>query len=394
MSSQYNAAILCELDRIENWSADHRKILFHFSKFLRNKVWPIFGDYPFYTVVSLVNVSWLSMPCSVEAIDAYIGLLGNLFGKHRSELKQLFSKEQNDIQKIAAKELIEKQWKNINAPVGDAASFLSVFDSFYNQCVLKYPDLYLVKSTHTAFLYRACRDINADYDRFIPRPNKTNNRWNPPGKTYLYLSYGTKDKKEEHGLYTVNQHTCMEEMRGSGGEKFAICRFKAKKGLRVLDLSYNDISDDLLMQPMNTSVDAVERYMMNTWLPEALRSQKLVKLQHDKPLQFERIVKDQIHSISERESLEERIYQSIGQQYLKLICDTVFLSIDDEGDKEKQYHSFWDMARYLECKGIDGIIYPSTRMAKKGCISKNLVLFDITSAKPDIKSKQILERIR
>ena len=393
MSSQYFTDILYELDRLENWSAVHRELLLHFSKYLRNKVWPIFGDYPFYLIISLVNVLWLSMPCSVEAIDAYIDLLGNLFGQHLPCSRLLFSKEQDDIQKIAAKGLIEKQWQNINAPVGDAASFISVFDGFYNHCVLKYPDLYIVKSTHTAFLYRACKDVNADYDRFIPRPNISDNRWNPPGKTYLYLSYGVKDEKEEHGLYTVNQHTCMEEMRGSVGDKFAICRFKAKKGLSILDLSYNDISDDLLMQPLNTSVDAVERYMMNTWLPEAIRNRELVKLQQDNPLQFERIVKDKIHSISESESLEERIYQSIGQQYLKLICDTVFLPIDDNGDKEEQYHSFWDMALYLESKKIDGIIYPSTRMAKKSFISKNLVLFDITSAKPDIKSKQILELI-
>ena len=393
MSMQYNALILCELDKIEKWSTDHCKILRHFSKFLRNNVWPISGDHPFYAVISYMNALWLSMPCSVEAIHAYIDLLGNLFEKCRPGLKLQFLKEQDDIQKIAAKELIRKQWKNINVPIDNAASFISVFDSFYNQCASRYPDLYIVESVHSAFLYRACRDVNADYDRFIPRPNRVNNRWNPPGKTYLYLSYGTTDEIEEHGLYTANQHTCMEEMRGSVGEKFAICRFRAKKGLRVFDLSYNDISDDLLMQPMNASIDAVEKYMMNTWLPEALRNQKLVKLQQSKPLQFEQIVKEQVRSISERESLEKRVCQSIGQQYLKLICDTVFLPIDDEENKEEQYHSFWDMALYLECKGIDGIIYPSTRMAKKGCISKNIVLFDITSAKPNIKSKQILELI-
>lgn len=57
---------------------------------------------------------------------------------------------------------------------------------------------------------------------------------------------------------------------------------------------------------------------------------------------------------------------------------------DDADGKEKAYKSFQILAKYLEEKGITGIIYPCTRTNRiKG---KNVVLFDIHDAVPIIGS--------
>ena len=74
------------------------------------------------------------------------------------------------------------------------------------------------------------------------------------------------------------------------------------------------------------------------------------------------------------------------KQILKLICSCIYKKVDeDDADgKEKAYKSFQILAKYLEGKGITGIIYPCTRTNRiKG---KNVVLFDIHDAVPIIGS--------
>ena len=68
------------------------------------------------------------------------------------------------------------------------------------------------------------------------------------------------------------------------------------------------------------------------------------------------------------------------------ICSCIYKKVDeDDADgKEKAYKSFQILAKYLEGKGITGIIYPCTRTNRiKG---KNVVLFDIHDAVPIIGS--------
>lgn len=42
-------------------------------------------------------------------------------------------------------------------------------------------------------------------DRFIPWDSKTNNRWNPPGRAFLYLSYSDKEQQYSDEL-TLNEY--------------------------------------------------------------------------------------------------------------------------------------------------------------------------------------------
>ena len=74
------------------------------------------------------------------------------------------------------------------------------------------------------------------------------------------------------------------------------------------------------------------------------------------------------------------------KQILKLICSCIYKKVDenDADGKEKAYKSFQILAKYLEGKGITGIIYPCTRTNRiKG---KNVVLFNIHDAAPIIGS--------
>ena len=44
----------------------------------------------------------------------------------------------------------------------------------------------------TDVLCRVVSDWGHDTDRFIPWPNKVQNHWNPPGRTYLFLFFAEK----------------------------------------------------------------------------------------------------------------------------------------------------------------------------------------------------------
>lgn len=382
---------LIELDKLERWSPDFSDELWELSRFIRNKVWPAANDDVILCVLVLVNLVFLTFDCSMDAIDAYIDTLKSVSVKRISpSLAHSFDITHEKIQRGAAKRLIERQWEDISRASGDAEPFIHVFDTYYNQCVLKYPQLYIVRSFERAYSYRACDDINADRNRFIPWLNKAQNRWNPPGKTYLYLSYGIEDLLEDGKPYTVNQHTCMEELRGNEGTQYAICRFQTKANLKVIDLSYNNVEFGELSRPMDEAYSMVMDHLQNEWIPAALKDKKLVKQHKSNPKKFSKILNQVIHEECNKVNLAERCYDSIGKQYLKIICDTVFKPIDDSTDKESQYHSFHELAQYLEARGFDGIIYPSTRMILKGTKSKNLVLFDISSAAPMIETKTIV----
>lgn len=83
---------------------------------------------------------------------------------------------------------------------------------------------------------------------------------------------------------------------------------------------------------------------------------------------------------------ESLIEKNSVKQILKLICSCIYKKVDenDADGKEKAYKSFQILAKYLEGKGITGIIYPCTRTNRiKG---KNVVLFNIHDAVPIIGS--------
>lgn len=379
--------VISELHKLETWSDEQKELLEHISKFLRNKIWPLVGETWMYSTLSAVNILVLKLPCTAETIEFYLKKLSDYASIFGLKTRAHFEKEQEAINYLAAKRLLEKQWADILSPVGDAASFSDVFTLFYEQCIASYSEQFFVSAPEKAACYRAVLDPNADAKRFIPLPNKTQNRWNPPGKTYLYLSYEENDFVEVNSNYTRSQHTCLLEKRASAGKQYAVCRFKLKDGLRILDLSYNDTSFDALNRIMESAFELACHELESDWSPTNPAKMKLFV---ESRAGFDELLSKAISEAFRQVNMNEAICVSLGKQYLKLVCDTVIRPIDDSADKEEQYHSFWQLATVLEAKGIDGIVYPSTRMELIGLVAKNMVLFNLDDATPRMETKQLL----
>lgn len=67
------------------------------------------------------------------------------------------------------------------------------------------------------------------------------NRWNPPGRSFLYMSYMEKMEKYNDEL-SLGEYVCLLEMRTPEKTEYSFCRFKIKKTGSIIDLSYNDVS--------------------------------------------------------------------------------------------------------------------------------------------------------
>lgn len=77
-----------------------------------------------------------------------------------------------------------------------------------------------------------CRSVQEDdidkadmESRYIPWPNAGHsNRWNPPGVTFLYLSYDRKIRPYNSEI-NINEYVCLLETRSKPGEKAFILLF-------------------------------------------------------------------------------------------------------------------------------------------------------------------------
>lgn len=223
-----------------------------------------------------------------------------------------------------------------------------------------------------------CRVVSGwgwDTSRFVPWDNTfTVNRWNPPGKTYLYLSFEKMEKAYSDDL-SVNEYICLEEYRAMKGEKYSFCHFKPVKEGRILDLSYNDVELWKIQKIMDEYEDAVKDFLAES----ILSNPKEVKKMGTTRRSVKRYIKKNINeSVVDRNFVEI----AVAKQYLKMICNTIYKKVDEKDNigKEKAYKSFHVLAEYLESKGITGIIYPCTRTRE--IIGKNLVLFNRYDAVP------------
>ena len=254
------------------------------------------------------------------------------------------------------------------------AAFIRVFDDVFNNAIQRYEDKFIIGLSEDLILSRCVNEKVCYEDRFIPRPNKSYNRWNPPGKTYLYLS-----PKEQNVLgtpegITGGQYVNLLECRIGQCTNICFCDFKATVPGRILNLSYNDEPlysfRRLLMDEENRIVDGAVKRLLSD--PEVYRHSG------DEAYIRARIEKETNANPFSREVLEE----SVAKQYLKSICSCIYTKVDDtdEKGKERAYKSFHILAEYLEGKGITGILYPSTRTKKME--GNNIVLFNIEDATP------------
>ena len=287
-----------------------------------------------------------------------------------------FEKFVSDVRLENSRNIIEKQWDNIICAAENSdKAFIDIFDDVFSKCIDQYDDVFFHTLSDSDVLCRVVPEWGWDESRFIPWDNIDNmNRWNPPGKTYLYLSFDENERKYNDEL-SVSEYICLEEYRAEKDNKYSFCHFKPIKKGRILDLSYNDVE----LWKIEMALDRYQEIVKDLFVNSTLSDQAELKKMGTTKRSVKRYIKKNVdETIIDRSIIEK----AIAKTYLKMVCNTIYKKVDedDNAGKEKAYKSFHILAGYLESKGITGIIYPCTRTKK--IIGKNLVLFNRYDAVP------------
>lgn len=377
----YSVVMLRELQKLENLSKDYSGELRFLSKKIRKDFWNDYNTEKLAKLLQVINSTYELIFNNVDCFDLsciteYVKLLAkycviicpNLDAEYYSQLI-------DEIQLESARIIIEKQWEDITASEDGLKSFKEIFEDIFTKCLDGNRDKFFHKLSEKDVL---CRVVNDKYpinkERFIPWDNSSAyNRWNPPGKSWLYLSFTENDKKYSTEL-NVSEYICLEEYRAEKGEKYFFCNFKPVTEGVIFDLSYNDVSLRRIKNILTEYEDSLSAQMIEEIMaePNALKTYK------NKRKLKKRVKKLQLKYQVDKGIMEE----SIAKQYLKMICSCIYKKVDetDNAKKEIAYKSFWALASYLEEQGVTGIIYPCTRTNK--VVGKNLVLFNKYAAEP------------
>lgn len=376
----YNMLLLVELDKIEKYSIKFKDELKCLSCGIRKYLWKSEKNTELlYEVISIRNIIIDDLMKNIssdvlwtlnhiyEYVD-YLNVNKLVIGIMNQEI---YEEIKDSIFIVSSKKIIDKKWEMVLNSNDESKSFIDVFDDIFNNGILKDSSNEFIHSLESSdVLYRMVKETACNEDRFIPWPNKVQNRWNPPGKTYLYLSYGKKDTDYNDDL-KVGEYICLLECKLAGEADVCFCKFEAVEKGRILDLSYNDIKFQSIRNNLYGQLIKYEKSIENNVLTQL----SLKKISNVKDL------KNQIKIIVDNNPIDKlELSKNSVKILLKLICSCIYKKVDDEEDKEKAYKSFQILANYLEYKGITGIIYPCTRTKKLA--GKNLVLFNVNAAKP------------
>lgn len=380
-SINYNNLMLIELQRLENISNEYRAELKYLSKRIRKDLWADHNTEQLYTLLNKMNNIYERMIDFLEYFDLswifeYVKILQKYCRRICPTLDDFYySKLIGEIQLENARVIVEQQWQDIYASEDGLKSFKKIFDDVFSNCIENNKDKFFYRLKETDCL---CRVVNDKYEinkeRFIPWKSNTNNRWNPPGRAFLYLSFSHSNKEYSSEL-SVNEYICLEEYRAEKGNTYYFCDFKPVKEGLIFDLSYNDISLDEIKHIVD---DHYNDIVANIYGEIVSDPNAILKYHKNRKKLAKRIHKLQDKYIINKKILEE----SFAKQYLKMICSCIYKKVDetDEVKREQAYRSFHALALYLEEKGVTGIIYPCTRTKK--VIGKNLVLFNKDDAEP------------
>lgn len=377
-SRRNNDRILIELDKIEKFAPKYKAELRLLSKRIRRDFWRN-NEQNILRLLILVNeVMQKKYPnrnvCTYELLEDYVNAFRMLGAIYIPELSaEYYEKLGDEIQLENARVIIEERWDIINSSPDSGKSFIEIFDDMFSKCVDNHREAFFYPLKKSDILCRVVSGWGHDVDRFIPWPNTVQNRWNPPGRTYLYLSFSEEIQRYSDEL-TLSEYICLEEYRAQKGEKYSFCMFEPLVEGNILDLSYNDID----LATIRYSMDVLGR-RISQQVMEDLTSNP-TKLEHYKsnPKKLKREIKNKTEQYNDRSIIED----VVAKQYLKMVCNTIYKKVDEKDDagKEKAYRSFQVLSLYLESKGVTGIIYPCTRTNK--VVGKNLVLFNKEDAKP------------
>lgn len=377
-SSCFNKIII-ELDKLEKFSPKYEAELRLLSKKIRKDFWDN-NDANLLKLLLLANgivdKKYTDRnDCTYELLDDYIDILSKFGAIYVPKLTADYYENLSDeIRLENARVIFEEKWDTINSSSDSEKSFIEIFDDVFSNTIDKHSEEFFYPLTKTDILCRVVDGWGHNTDRFIPWPNKTkNNRWNPPGRTYLYLSFSETPQTYSDEL-SLNEYICLEEYRAERGNKYSFCLFEPLVKGRILDLSYNDIE----LATIKRSMDIHARDIKERVLAELTADSEKVKYYIKNPEELKKEIKTKTEKYHNRKVVED----AVAKQYLKMVCNTIYKKVDekDEIGKEKAYKSFHVLSKYLENKGVTGIIYPCTRTNK--VLGKNLVLFNPADAKP------------
>lgn len=381
--AEYSIFILQKLQKLESLSSKYEDILRLISKRIRRDLWNTGkNDFMLYKMLDecgkqLENDYKEKGEYTEDIFIDFIGYLRTYTIFLGVNLPPFyFEKFVSDVRLENARVIIEKQWDDIlNVSENSDKAFIDIFDDVFSKCIDQYDDVFFHTLSDSDVLCRVVPEWGWDESRFIPWDNIDNmNRWNPPGKTYLYLSFDESERKYNDEL-SVSEYICLEEYRAEKDNKYSFCHFKPIKKGRILDLSYNDVE----LWKLEMALDRYQEIVKDLFVNSTLSDQAELKKMGTTKRSVKRYIKKNVdETIIDRSIIEK----AIAKTYLKMVCNTIYKKVDedDNAGKEKAYKSFHILAGYLESKGITGIIYPCTRTKK--IIGKNLVLFNRYDAVP------------
>lgn len=375
--------VLIELDNLEKLSTNYAHEMRYISKRIRKDIWisGVNSQELAYFLNKITNVFAMMNDIigadiffTLDTVIEYVKYLGKYSTFFNSSLDaQYFQELISETQLESAAYLIDQQWENVYKKEDGYKGFLEIFDDIFTACINLHRDKFFYRLKDNDVLCRVVEGVGYDADRFIPWPSKTNNRWNSPGKQYLYLSFNNKEISYNDQL-SLNEYICLEEYRATIGGKYSFCHFEPVIEGNVLDLSYNDVSLSKIKSIVNDYYNESVQRMIDELLasPDAYEKYKNKK----------KLEKDIITIMNKNPVDKKIIEESYAKQYLKMICNCIYKKVDekDEHKKENAYRSFHILSKYLESKGVTGIIYPCTRTKK--ITGKNLVLFNVNDARP------------
>ncbi len=378
----YCANVLNELYILENFSDDCTEELLIVSRYIRKNIFGKESDEKLYFILHTINGI---MQLFSEAIGTDIYWDCNMVIEYavtvcKYEARWVSDSSVNSlidqIQTVNAKRIIDAQWRDVLASSDGIKTFMKVFDDVFTTAIEKEPEKYIYSLKDTDILCRMVKEKDCDEQRFIPLPNsRSQNRWNPPGKAFLYMSYGREEHEYSRDL-SLEQRVCLLECRTEANTDCSFCYFEPTVSGKIFDLSFNDseLTDyrEMLNQhEQKVIADAVNGMLQDEEIVARAADEKYIKQE----------IKKRIHCSKTKSVVTE----ATTKQYLKLICSCIYYKVDGtEEEKEKQYHSFHILSAYLQSKGITGIIYPCTR--DESIKGKNIVLFEPNDAKPIIGS--------
>ena len=314
-----------------------------------------------------------------EAVIRYITIIANQINKYKplisKNLPPLYFEQLIDkITLSACRRTVIKQWKDVLSSGDGMKTFMEVFDDLFTNALTRHKGEFIHKLKKTDILTRAVHESDCDESRFVPWPSsRSQNRWNPPGKAFLYLSYMEKDLPYNEEL-SLGEYVCILECRTEKGTDCCFCKFEPVNDADIIDLSYNDVSLYSIRKELLDYQDGVV---------ESTKDQLLEEISEGKLNTDEQSIKNRIHQVTGvDDSAKKIIEENTAKQILKIICSSIYEKVDGtEAEKEEAYRSFHILSEYLEKKGLSGIIYPCTRNLSL-TQGKNVVLFDRLGAKP------------